>query len=84
MQVQNSDDDADDAQANTINNIVRDAFGLQQTDNDGDRGFEGPVAEYLHYEAARNFFVLITEGDKSLYLVNFVYATCFQYNVIWL
>ena len=33
----------------------------------GDEVVDGPVAEYLRTEVARDFFELMTEGDKPLY-----------------
>ena len=52
-----------------VNNNLLEAFGVQETIDDGDEdeGVEGPVAEYLRNEAAKDFFELMTETDKPLY-----------------
>ena len=47
---------------------MREAFGMQEAaDAGGDEVVDGPVAEYLRTEVARDFFELMTEGDKPLY-----------------
>ena len=65
-----------DVQANPVaNNVLLEAFGVQETNDGGDEddGVEGPVAEYLRNEAAKDFFELMTETDKPLYpgIINF-------------
>ena len=64
MQVKSSDDDV---QAHSVNNTVQDAFGVQETNDDKDKGAEGPMAEYFRNEATIYLFELMSEADKSLY-----------------
>ena len=68
MQVESSDDYADGGHANNLgNNTVMEAFGQHEAGDDWDVVVDGPVAEYLSTEVARDFFELMTEGDKPLY-----------------
>ena len=70
MQGEDSDDDCEGGgqPTNPGNNTVREAFGMQEAaDAGGDEVVDGPVAEYLRTEVARDFFELMTEGDKPLY-----------------
>ena len=58
--------------ANPINDAVRDLFGVHEEgdeygDEDDNRDVDGPAAEYLQNEAAKNFFDLMTDADTPLY-----------------
>ena len=69
MQVESSDDEADGGEHanNPGNNTVMEAFGQHEAGDGGDVVVDGPVADYLRLEVVRDFFELMTEGDKPLY-----------------
>ena len=69
---------------NPSNNTVRETFGQQEVGDDGDGVVDGPVAEYLRTEVARDFFELMTEGDKPLYPGMYkclIYSNCLSDSV---